>query len=133
MDPVTICGEVLYYSFRDRTSGLYVGYDGYDTDFKRGISAFITEDQLFTEFNRKLIIKTHDEIEELLTKRSMFDREWRDLGGFDHLEIVCMSFDLEARAFDPLELLQLLNEDATDDDLADLTDNIVTMLDDGVA
>lgn len=98
----------IVYAFRNKSSGLYVGYDGYDTDFKRGISDFIKERDLVTEFNKKLITRTHDEIIDLLTNKGMKSKEWDELGGFKTLEIVRMEVAIEGRVYTPLNLLNLI-------------------------
>jgi hypothetical protein len=98
----------IVYAFRNKSSGLYVGYDGYDTDFKRGISDFIKERDLVMEFNKKLITRTHDEIIDLLTNKGMKSKEWDELGGFKTLEIVRMEVAIEGRVYTPLNLLNLI-------------------------
>lgn len=99
--------EVLY-AFRNKNSGLFVGYDGYDTDFKRGISDFIKEKDLVAEFNKKLITRTHQEIVDLLTNKGMKSKDWDDLGGFKSLEIVRLEVAIDGRVYTPLNLLNLI-------------------------
>lgn len=111
--------EVLY-AFRNKNSGLFVGYDGFDTDFKRGISDFIREQDLVTELNKKLITRTHQEILDLLTNKGMKSKEWDELGGFKSLEIVRLEVAIDGRVYTPLNLLNLIL--AADQDEIDYED-----------
>ena len=106
-DDVVYGSEVLY-AFRNKNSGFFVGYDGYDTDFKRGISDFIKEKDLISEFNKKLITRTHDEIIDLLTNKGLKSKEWDELGGFKVLEIVQLKVAIDGKVYTPLNLLNLI-------------------------
>lgn len=109
----------IRYAFRNKTNGLYVGYDGFDTDFKRGISAFIREQELVPEFNKKLITKSHPEIIQLLTNSGMQSKEWNELGGFKNLEIVRFEIALDGKIYTPLNLLNLILASENEEDYED--------------
>lgn len=115
--------EVLY-AFRNKNSGLFVGYDGYDTDFKRGISDFIKEKDLVSEFNKKLITRTHQEIVDLLTNKGMKSKEWDELGGFKALEIVHLEVAIDGRVYTPLNLFNLIIASERDENEIDYEDTI---------
>lgn len=104
--------ENTVYVFRNKTEGLYVGYDGYDTDFYKGTSAFIREQELTNEYNKKLYAVTHATIIDMLTKKKEYDKLWGRLGGFDNLEIVKLNVVADGTVYDPIELLNLvMNEE----------------------
>lgn len=110
----------IYYAFRNKKTQLYVGYDGFDTDFARGISAFIHEYELVSEFNKKLITKTSLEVVDLLTTHPMSSKEWTQLGGFNNLEIVRLEFHVDGTKFTPSELLNLFMSSDTDPDFEEI-------------
>lgn len=122
-DDIVYDTEVLY-AFVDRKTGLFVGYDGYDTDFSKGVSAFISQEDLIKNFNQKLITKTHSEIVELLTTKSMFATEWKRLGGFDTLLIVRVDIEFNGKIFEPLTLVNKIAA-GDDDDEQDETDDFI--------
>ena len=111
-----LCDTGIYYIFRDKRTHLYVGYDGFDTDFVKGISAFIKHHEIVEEFNKKLVIKTHPEIINLLTTQTMGSKEWKQLGGINNIEIVRLELITEGRVFTPSGLLNLISRDDTDID-----------------
>jgi hypothetical protein len=92
------------YALRDRISSLYVGYDGFDTDFSKGISAFIAEEETLDTLNVHLLTLTEQQIIDLLRKDAK-DPEWKRLGDKDRLEVVRLSFTLKPEVCDPLVLL----------------------------
>ena len=109
-----ICDSTVLYAFRDKKTQLLVGYDGYDTDFYRGISAFLREHEIVSELNKKLVTKTHPEILALLTDVGMNDKQWKDLGGFINLEVVRLNIEVTGDAYHPVALLNLINNDDID-------------------
>ena len=97
----------VYYAFRDKKTKLYLGYDGFDTDFAKGISPFIHEYQLVSEFNKRLLTKTNLEIIDLLTIQTMGSKEWQQLGGVNAIDIVRLGIQVDGTIFTPTQLLDL--------------------------
>lgn len=94
------------YLLRDKKTGLYVGYDGYDTDFSKGISAFIAEAEILKTFNKQLIHHSLEEIEALLKVPA--DKRWVKYGGYDNLDVIRMDVMLDGEAFSPSDLAHVL-------------------------
>ena len=86
---------------------MYLGYDGFDTDFAKGISPFIHESQLVSEFNKRLLTKTNLEIIDLLTIQTMGSKEWQQLGGVNAIDIVRLGIQVDGTIFTPTQLLDL--------------------------
>jgi hypothetical protein len=101
--------DAIMYAFRDKKTQLLVGYDGYDTTFSRGISAFIKEHELLENFNTKLITKTHPEILKMLNDLPVNDKIWNELGGFANLEIIRLNVQVTGEAYTPGALLNMFN------------------------
>lgn len=106
----------VQYAFRDKRTYLYVGYDGYDTDFSKGISAFIEEKNLISELNRTLITKTRQGLAQ------QQKQEWDKLGGFDNLDIVKLEVLVEGSLFSPSDLYRLVSGADLELDLEDVED-----------
>jgi len=104
--PQCIEGIAELFIMRDKRTGLYVGYDGYDTDFSKGISAFISQAELFDRLNKELIYHTLEEMEILL--RCPEDKVWVKYGGYDNLDIIRVDLLLQAEAFSPSDISQIL-------------------------
>jgi len=104
--PQSVIGMREVYLFRDKKTGLYVGYDGYDTDFSRGISAFISEADIIPKFNKELIHHSLEETEDLL--KSPNDKRWVKYGGIDNLDIIRMDIMLDGEAFSASDLAHIL-------------------------
>lgn len=104
--PQCIEGIAEVFIMRDRKTGLYVGYDGYDTDFSKGISAFIQQTELFERLNKELIHHTLEEMESLL--RTPNDKLWKKYGGYENLDIIRVDLMIQAEAFSPKDLSEIL-------------------------
>lgn len=96
------------YAFRDINTKLYVGYDGFDTDFYKGVSAFIQSYQLPSEINGRLITKTLSELKQLLTTPS--DKLWDRMGGMKTLEVVKLELGVSQEPITPNSLMNLLKQ-----------------------
>ena len=105
----------VYFGFRDKKSQLYLGYDGFDTDFAKGISPCIQHTELISEFNKKLITKSHLEIVDLLTSQSMGSKEWKQIGGIANIEIIRLEMATEGLIFSPSQLLSVFMSEDTDE------------------
>lgn len=104
--------ELTVYAFRNKKEGLYVGYDGFDTDFSKGMSPFIREHELTNEYNKALYAVTHSEIVDMLTKRADHTKLWDRLGGFDNLDIIKLNIIADGTVYSPIDLLNLvMNEE----------------------
>jgi len=101
---INYIGEVFI--FRDKKTGLYVGYDGYDTDFSKGISAFILEDDILNAFNKELIHYNLQAIEEMLSNSA--DKMWSKVGGVNKVDIVRMDIMIDGEAFSAADLMHVL-------------------------
>lgn len=104
----------VLYAFRDKRTELYIGYDGYDTDFSRGISACIEQKNLISEINRSLITKSHLEVVYLLVNH--VKQEWDKLGGFNNLDIVKLEVLIDGAVFSPADLLGLVSRVDSDEE-----------------
>lgn len=100
--------DVDVYAFRDVNTKLFVGYDGYDTDFYKGVSAFIQSYQLPSEVNSRLITKSLSELKQLLTTPS--DKLWDRMGGMKTLEVVKVQIGISLEPITPNSLMNLLNQ-----------------------
>lgn len=114
--PQSIEYETEAYLFRCPTTGLYVGYDGYDTSFKRGISPCVRELELFSELNKKLICLSRTEVQKMLSDST--DKRWGQFGG-PSVEIVRVDLMMSGQAFTASDLAHVItaeDEDAEDAD-----------------
>lgn len=102
-----LCIEGVSYAFRDKATKLYMGYDGFDTDFAKGISPIIQDQDVIAELNKKLLTKTHDEIIDLLTAQTFSSKAWKELGGIAKVDIVRLEIIAEGQVFSPTGLLNL--------------------------
>jgi len=104
----------IYYVFRSKKSGLYFGYDGFDTDFYKGISPCIKQRELIKNLNSRLISKTWSEISEMLLKKN--GAEWKQLGSIDDLDIIKLEINADGEVHEPISLVNsLLQEEASSD------------------
>ena len=110
----TVYDSAVFYAFRNKNSGRFVGYDGYDTTFSRGMSDIVEDNHVLDELNKKLVVRNHEEIVSLLTKPSL--AEWKSLGGFDNIEVVRFEIEGEGVVFSPDDLLSLIAREDTKDD-----------------
>jgi len=115
-----LCDIGIYYAFRDKKTQRYIGYDGYDTDFAKGLSPIIEEYEITIEFNKRLFTKTHPEIVEMLTNEPMGSKAWNQLGGIAKIEIVRLEISVEGQVFTPSALLNLISSEDTDIDYEEM-------------
>lgn len=94
-----LCMNGVCYAFRDKATQMYLGYDGFDTDFAKGISPIIHEQEVVDELNKRLLTKTHDEIIDLLTAKTMSSKAWKELGGITKVDIVRLDIEAEGHVF----------------------------------
>lgn len=109
--------ETEVYIFRDTATGLYIGYDGYDTTFAKGISPCVKESELLQALNVKLISATSDEMFEML--RDPSDKRWAKYGGHDKLEIIRLDLMIDGYAFSPGDLAHIITIEQLERELAD--------------
>lgn len=104
--------ELDVYAFRNKKEGLYVGYDGYDTDFYKGLSPIVREHQLTNEYNKTLYTVNHADLVNMLTKRAEHAKLWERIGGFDNVEIVRLNLVMDGTVYSPIDFLNLvMNEE----------------------
>src|ERR1035437_2934647 len=111
-----LCNKDVYYAFRNKRTQLYIGYDGFDTDFARGISPIIKELDIIAEFNKRLLIKTRLEIIDMLVNQPMGSKVWTQLGGIASVEIVRFEMTAEGTVFTPSDLVRLVSSEETEVD-----------------
>lgn len=113
-----IYDESIVFVFRNKNSGNYVGYDGFDTDFAKGVSDCIDSRDVIAFLNTKLITKTRSDIIDLLSNKPVNGKEWKELGGIANLEIVQLTITIDGNPYSPSALLSMLTTSNSDVDLS---------------